>query len=140
MQNSKYILSSSPRSDLQGTKVVPSSGEEDTDGDNDEQEACEEEEKAEGLAEASQAASLSLFSSQQAGRDPFHHQVRADSRWQGLLLAAVPGRSCRTKASLKLAWIQGAVVSVPHIRLSLTTSFRQWRVVFVVELRVSGFG
>ena len=129
-----------PRSHFQGTKVVSSSGEEDADGDDDQEEAGEEEEKAEGLAEASQAASLPLFPPQQPRCDPFHHQVRADSRSQNLLLAAVPGRSCRAKACLELAWIEGAVVSVPHVRLSLSTSFRQWRVAFVVELRVSGFG
>ena len=136
--NSKYIRI--PRSHLQGTKVVSSSGEEDADGDDDQEEAGEEEEKAEGLAEASQTASLPLFPSQQPGRNPFHHQVRADSRRQNLLLAAVPGGSCRAKACLKLAGIEGAVVSVPHVRLCLSTSFPQWRVVFVVELRVSCFG
>ena len=70
-----YKYDTSNTVQLKGTKVVPSSGEEDADGNDDQEKACEKEEKAEGLAEASQASSFPLFPSQQSGCDPFHHQV-----------------------------------------------------------------
>ena len=50
-------------SDLEGTKVVSSSGEEDADGNDDQEEAGEEEEEAKGLAETSETAPLPLFPS-----------------------------------------------------------------------------
>ena len=92
-------------SDFQGPEVVAAPREEDADGNDDEEEAGEEEKEAEGLAETSKTPPLSLFPTKETRRDPFHHQVRTKSSWQSLFLAAVPRRSCSTKAGFDLAWV-----------------------------------
>ena len=92
-------------SDFQGPEVVATPREEDADGNDDQEEAGEEEEEAKGLAETSETPPLPLFPSKETRRDPFHHQVRTKSSWQSLFLAAVPRRSCSTKAGFDLAWV-----------------------------------